>query len=100
MAKNHNYYIYIMSSINRVIYIGVTNNLEIRTAQHQSEQIKGFSQKYKCKKLVYYEYFTDIKDAIKREKEIKKWRRDKKIKLIESLNADWFDLSHNFNKNI
>ena len=88
-----------MASINRVIYIGVTNNLAIRTAQHKSEQIKGFSQKYKCKKLIYYEYFTDIKDAIKRETEIKKWRRDKKIKLIELLNPNWLDLSYNFNKN-
>ena len=88
-----------MSSINKVIYIGVTNNLAIRTAQHKSGQIKGFSQKYKCKKLIYYEYFTDIKDAIKRETEIKKWRRDKKIKLIELLNPNWLDLSYNFNKN-
>ncbi len=98
MAKNHNYYVYIMSSINKTIYIGVTNNLLIRVSQHKSEKIKGFSAKYKTKKLVYYEYFTDVRDAIKREKELKKWRREKKGNLIALKNSDWKDLYSNFDK--
>ncbi len=88
----HSYYVYIVASHRRVIYIGVTNDLTRRIAQHKSLLIDGFSKKYKTKKLVYYEYFTDINYAIQREKELKGWRRSKKIALIESMNPDWDDL--------
>ena len=77
------------------MYIGVTNNLERRMAEHISGFLKGFSQKYKTTKLVYYEHFTDIEAAIMREKEIKKWRREKKNKLVESINPEWNDLLKN-----
>lgn len=81
-----------MASINRTLYVGVTNDLVRRVEEHKKEIVKGFTARYKCKKLVYYEYFTDINQAIKREKEIKKWRREKKIQLIESINKEWKDL--------
>ena len=87
------YYVYIMASISRTIYVGVTNDLESRVSQHKSGEIESFTQRYKCKKLVYYETYASIKQAIAREKQIKGWRRAKKVALIESLNPHWADLS-------
>lgn len=92
MGRNYNYYVYIMASTSLVIYIGVTNDLLRRVAQHKSELIEGFSKKYKTKKLVYYEHYTDINYAIQREKELKSWRRSKKLELIAGLNPKWQDL--------
>ena len=93
----NNFYIYILSNwTNKVIYIGVTNNLSRRLFEHKNKLHDGFSKKYNLNKLVYYELFFDINDAIRREKEIKKWRREKKNILIESLNPDWKDLSLDF----
>ncbi|HKB87431.1 MAG TPA: GIY-YIG nuclease family protein [Ignavibacteriaceae bacterium] len=90
-----NYYIYIISNWNnKVIYIGVTNNLERRIFEHKSKLIPGFSSKYNLNKLVYYEQYVDIREAITREKELKKWKREKKNKLIESTNPEWMDLSN------
>jgi len=91
--KSHNYFVYIMSSKTRVIYTGITNNLERRVYEHKNGLIPGFTEKYKCKKLVYFEESPDVMAAIRREKEIKGWRREKKIRLIESLNPEWMDLS-------
>ena len=79
MSKNHNYYVYIMASVNRITYIGVTNDLIRRAEEHRQDLTDGFSKKYKCHKLVYYEYFRNIKDAINRETEIKKWRRERRL---------------------
>lgn len=76
-----------------VIYIGVTSDLERRLHQHKQGIIKGFSQKYKTNKLVYYEQYDDIINAITREKEIKKWRREKKDILINKVNPAWDNLS-------
>ena len=90
--KQHNYYVYIMSSISGVLYIGVTNNLIRRVEEHRNEIADGFTKKYKIKKLVYYEWFTDINYAIMREKEIKKWRREKKDCLIDTANKNRMDL--------
>ena len=90
--RSHNYYIYIMASINKVIYVGVTNDLIRRGYQHIRGTYGGFTKKYKCHKLVYYEHFDFIQDAIKREKELKGWKREKKIKLIENNNLEWSDL--------
>ena len=88
------YYIYILSTWdNKTIYIGVTNNLYRRVQEHKSKTIEGFTKRYNLKKLVYFEKFTDIRQAIKREKELKGWLRAKKNKLIESLNPNWLDLS-------
>ena len=92
MVKNHNYYVYIISSISGIIYIGVTNDLIRRIDEHRMELMDGFTKKYKCKKLVYCEYFSDIKVAIGREKELKGWRREKKIALITNSNPHWDDL--------
>ena len=96
---SNNYYIYILSNwTNNVISVGVTNNLSRRLFEHKNKLIEGFTKKYNLDKLVYYELFFDINDAIRREKELKKWRRDKKNNLIESLNPDWWDLSLDFSE--
>ena len=71
----------------------MTNDLERRIYEHKSKIFEGFSKKYNLNKLVYYEYTNDVNAAIRREKEIKKWRREKKNKLIESMNPEWKDLA-------
>ena len=81
---------------NKVLYIGVTNNLIRRIYEHKSKLIEGFSQKYNLNKLVYYERYSDIILAINREKELKKWRREKNNRLVESMNKKWEDLSKDF----
>lgn len=89
-----NYYLYIVTNwTNKVMYIGMTNNLERRLAEHKSKSVKGFSQKYSTDKLVYFEHYTDVEFAILREKEIKKWRRGKKDALVISVNPTWQDIS-------
>ncbi len=91
MTKN--YYIYIMTNRSRTFYVGITNNLEQRVYEHKQKLIDGFTKRYNISRLVYYEVFTDVRDAIAREKQVKDWRREKKIALIESLNPTWKDLS-------
>ena len=87
------YYVYIMSNANdTTLYIGVTNDIERRVKEHRSGQIPGFTQKYNCCKLVYYETYSDIDQAIEREKKLKKWRREKKDRLINTMNPDLKDL--------
>lgn len=87
MSRNHTYYVYIMTNKSRkVLYVGVTNSLGRRVYDHENGLIKGFTKKYNCHYLVYYENFNDIDLAINREKEIKKWRREKKDALIKSKN--------------
>jgi len=76
-----------------VLYIGMTNSLIRRVAEHKSGKIEGFSKKYSCNKLVYYEHFTDIYAAINREKQLKRWNRKKKQIFIKSMNPHWKDLS-------
>ena len=94
MAEIKNYYVYLLTNWNnKVIYIGVTNNLERRIYEHKNKLIKGFTQKYNISKLVHFEETQDIYTAITREKEIKKWRREKKNKLITQANPNWQDLS-------
>jgi putative endonuclease len=90
------YYIYIMASFSGVLYIGMTNNLIRRVYEHQNELIDGFSKKYKCKKLIYFESSTDVNSIIAREKQIKKWSRIKKLNLIKMKNPDMKDLSAKF----
>jgi putative endonuclease len=75
------------------MYVGVTNNLERRIYEHKHKLIEGFTKKYNISKLVYYEQGTDVQVAIAREKEIKKWRREKKDKLVMIMNPAWKDLS-------
>ena len=92
------YYIYFLTNdFANVMYVGMTNNLCRRHYEHDNELIKGFTQKYKTHKLVYYESYDNPEAAIAREKQIKNWRRDKKDKLVNILNPDWKDLSEEFN---
>ena len=87
------YYVYILASLSKVLYTGVTNSLHRRLWEHKNKVNKGFTARYHVTRLVYYEVFHDIHEAIAREKEIKKWNRTRKIALIESMNATWKDLS-------
>ncbi len=90
------YYIYIMTNkSNRVLYTGVTGDLARRVYEHKNKLKRGFTQKYNVYKLVYYEVFGEIEEALIREKQIKGGSRQKKIQLIESANKDWKDLSDN-----
>ena len=90
--SNH-YYTYILSNKNdTTLYIGVTNNLERRVAEHRSGMIPGFTQKYNCHKLVYFEEYSDVEQAIAREKQLKKWSRVKKDSLIDTKNKERKDL--------
>ncbi len=91
--KEHNYYVYIMASDTGTLYIGVTNNLARRISEHQQGLVEGFTKKYNCHKLVYYENHGDIRVALERETQLKKWTRIKKQYLIETINPYWHDLS-------
>jgi putative endonuclease len=86
-------HVYLMASNSAVLYLGVTSHLTKRIFQHQKKLVPGFTQKYNVTKLVWFEPHSSVRGAISREKEIKKWRRSKKIALIESLNPQWNDLS-------
>ena len=88
-----NYYIYIMTNKwNNVLYTGITNDLKRRVFEHKNKIIKGFTERYNINKLVYYEIYDDVYNAIQREKQIKSWSRKKKIELIKSLNPEFKDL--------
>ena len=88
------YYVYMMTNwSNNVLYIGVTNNLLRRTLEHKSKTVPGFTQRYNLHKLVYFEDFTNINQAIDREKQLKGWKREKKNQLVNEFNKDWLDLS-------
>jgi putative endonuclease len=87
------YYVYILTNWdNEVMYIGVTSDLNKRLYEHQNKLIDGFTKKYNVDKLVYYETSLDIRSAIEREKQLKKWRREKKNVLVETLNPEWLAL--------
>ena len=95
------YHVYILTNWNnRVLYVGVTNDLLRRTNEHKLKLAEGFTKKYKLSKLVYFEEFSYIKDAISAEKKIKGWLRIKKVKLVESKNPQWIDLSKQIELNI
>lgn len=90
-------YVYILSNKSRtVLYIGVTNDLEVRVAQHKKGEGSVFTRKYSVNELVYYEVYNDIRVAIKREKQLKEWKRSYKDELIRSMNADLVDLAHDW----
>jgi putative endonuclease len=90
---NYNFYVYITTNWNHtILYIGVTNDLKRRIFEHRNKLVAGFTQKFNVNKLVYYEHFSKIDDAIKREKNLKRWRREWKIDLISNMNPDWRDL--------
>jgi len=87
------YRVYIVGSRSGTLYIGITNNIARRMVEHKSGDFEGFASKYGCNRLVYYESFADVEQAIGREKQLKGWVRRKKIALIESVNPRWQDLS-------
>ena len=88
------YYVYILASLRRVLYVGITGNLEKRLAYHRSlENANSFTARYGVTRLVHVEEFTDVNQAIAREKQIKSWRREKKLRLIQLTNPDWEDLA-------
>ncbi|WNH10896.1 GIY-YIG nuclease family protein [Thalassobellus suaedae] len=90
----HQYYLYILSNKkNGTLYIGVTNDLERRMFEHKNKLVDGFTKKYGLNKLMYFESFQYVNDAIKREKNMKKWKREWKIKLLVEENPNWDDLS-------
>ena len=96
--KEYNFYVYILTNWNNeVMYIGMTNNLERRLHEHKHKLVDGFTRKYNINKLVCYEHTTDVHAAITREKEIKKWRREKKNNLVNTTNPEWKDLSLEWN---
>jgi putative endonuclease len=97
----HQYYVYILASkINGTLYIGITNDLQRRVYEHKTGILKGFTQKYGVNKLVYFEVFENVNEAISREKNLKKWKRDWKIKLIEEENKEWADRAQDWYNNI
>jgi putative endonuclease len=87
------YYVYIMTSPTGTLYTGMTNDLKRRVYEHKQKLKDGFTKKYNVTRLAYYEETSDVHAALAREKEIKKWRRSKKIALIKSMNPKWQDLS-------
>ena len=88
------HFVYILTNrFNKVLYIGVTNNLERRMYEHRNKMINGFTKKYNLTKLVYFEETSDIQSAIEREKQLINWHRDWKINLINQFNPDWKDLA-------
>lgn len=86
-------FVYILASKSGVLYVGVTNRLRRRIVEHRLKLVDGFSARYNVTRLVYYQQFGDIRNAIAREKQIKGWLRAKKIALIESTNPRWKDLA-------
>ena len=90
----HQYYLYILTNKkNGTLYIGVSNSLERRMFEHKNKLVEGFTKKYGLDKLVYFEAYQYVNDAIKRENNMKKWKRQWKINLIEKDNPNWNDLS-------
>ena len=94
--RDYQFWVYIMSSKSGTLYIGMTNDIDVRVAQHKSGEFEGFASKYACNRLVYYEKYQDVRLAIGREKQLKGWRREKKIALIESQNPRWQDLAEHW----
>ena len=89
------YYVYILCNKTRRLYVGITSNLGRRVWQHKSHIIQGFTKRYNIDQLVYFEVYEEPLDAICREKQIKKYRREKKIRLIELENPEWRDIAEN-----
>jgi putative endonuclease len=91
--REHTYFVYILASISRTLYVGVTRDLERRVYQHRQQRLPAFTARYGVNRLVYFEQTNDIRAAIAREKQIKGWNRARKLVLIESLNPAWQDLA-------
>lgn len=96
----HQYWVYIMSSLSGTLYIGMTSNLDERVWQHKNGTFEGFSKKYHCTRLIYSEEYDSVFRAISREKQLKGWRRSKKVALIERQNPKWEDRYIHLDKEI
>jgi putative endonuclease len=98
MPEAKRFYVYIMTNRLRshVLYTGITGNLLRRVFEHKNKLLPGFASRYNLTRLIYYEVFAYPDEAIDREKEIKGWRRSKKIRLIESMNPHWYDLAESW----
>jgi putative endonuclease len=93
MGTEHRYWVYILASkIGGTVYVGVTNDLVRRSYEHRSDIVAGFTKQHRVHRLVYFESHTDVKEAIRRQKRLKKWKRAWKIRLIEEHNPNWDDL--------
>jgi putative endonuclease len=94
--REHLYSVYIVASRSGVLYTGITSDLQHRVWQHKNGTFEGFTKKYKCNRLVFFERYDQVQSAIGREKQIKGWTRAKKLALIESMNPRWQDLSEHW----
>ena len=95
---HYKFWVYILSSRTGTLYTGITGYFHRRIFQHKIDSIEGFTKKYKVHRLVYYETFDHVQNAIRREKQLKGWRREKKIALIEKTTPRWQDLSENWGR--
>jgi putative endonuclease len=91
--RGKTYYVYILASRSRNLYTGVTNSLKRRVREHKEGLVPGFTRKYRINRLVHFESFADVRDAIRREKQVKAWRRAKRVALISRHNPAWADLA-------
>jgi putative endonuclease len=91
--REYHFYVYIMASRSRTLYIGFTSRLQLRVQQHKQGVFEGFTNAYDCHRLVYFEHYQTATVAIAREKQLKRWSRSKKIVLLEKENPTWEDLS-------
>ena len=91
--QEHRYYVYIVASRSHTLYIGITDNIQRRVEQHRNAELAGFTATYHCNRLVLLEAYQYVRNALAREKQLKRWRRSKKIWLIELSNPTWTDLS-------
>jgi putative endonuclease len=96
--QDHHYYVYIVASRTHVLYCGMTDSIQRRVEEHRQAVIPGFTETYQCDRLVWFEHYQYVLNAIDREKQIKRWRRAKKIWLIEQTNPTWADLSEVWRK--
>jgi putative endonuclease len=98
VRREKRYYVYILASKSRVLYVGVTGFLRTRVLQHKSVDCEGFTRTYKVNRLVYYEVFQYVNNAVTRETEVKEWRREKKVALFEANNPTWEGLAADWGK--
>ena len=91
--RDYQFFVYIMASKSRVLYTGFTNDLRVRVLQHKTGRFEGFTRRYRAHRLVYFESYRYVRNAIAREKEIKRWVRQRRVALIESINPRWEDLA-------
>jgi putative endonuclease len=94
----YKFWVYILSSRSGTLYVGLTGFFDRRIYEHKYDTIEGFTQKYQVHRLVYYESYQDVQVAIAREKQVKRWRREKKIALIKKLNPRWQDLAESWGR--